>query len=70
MLETFLLTEMSRDYSISIRKYQKTGWKDEWGLRCKDPLDVNEHHFEVFPLLNVGRDDFKAVTKVKGWIQI
>ena len=61
---------MSVDYNIFIREYQKTGSKDKWGLRCKDPLLVNEYQLEVFPLLDVNKYNFKEVTKVKVWIQI
>ena len=51
-----------------IREYNKSGRKDEWGLRCKDPLLVNEYQLEIFPVLNVNKDDFKAVIKVNGKI--
>ena len=48
-----------------LREYNKTGQKNEWGLRCKDPLLVNEYQLDVFPVLDVSKDDFKALTKVK-----
>jgi len=58
----------NRDYKEKLKKefeeYNKTRIKDEWGLRCKDPLLVNEYQLEIFPVLNVNKDDFKAVTKV------
>ena len=34
------------------------------GLRCKDPLLVNEWLIEIFPVLDVNKKDFKDVTKV------
>ena len=70
MLETVLQIKTSGDYFIFIREYNKTRKKDLWGLRCGDPLLVDEYQLEVFPLLNVNKNDFKAVTKVKVWIQI
>ena len=53
-----------------LREYNKTGKKNEWGLRCKDPLLVNEYQLEIFPVLNVNKNDFKAVTKVNAKIQM
>merc|ERR1711990_1415819 len=58
----------NKDYRDRMKKefeeYNKTGRKDEWGLRCKDPLLVNEWQLEIFPVLDVNKNDFKAVTKV------
>jgi len=58
----------NRDYKEKLKaefeEYNKTGQKNEWGLRCKDPLLVNEYQLDVFPVLDVSRDDFKALTKV------
>ena len=71
MFETFLLTEMSRyDYCIIIRFYREQRRKDEHGLRCRDPSYEHQYQLEIFPLLNVNSDDFKAVTKVKVWMQM
>ena len=52
-------------FTFFLREYHKTGQKNEWGLRCKDPLLVNEYQLDVFPVLDVSKDDFKALTKVK-----
>ena len=62
--------EISGDCNIFIREYNKTGKKDSWPLRCKDPLTVNEYQIEIFPLLNVNKENFKAVTEVEFWKQI
>ena len=65
MLLFLLLREISLDFLFFLREYNKTGQKNEWGLRCKDPLLVNEYQLDVFPVLDVSRDDFKALTKVE-----
>ena len=62
--DIFMLREISLDF-LFFREYNKTGQKNEWGLRCKDPLLVNEYQLDVFPVLDVSKDDFKALTKVK-----
>jgi len=58
----------NREYKERLKKeieeYSKTGLKSDTGLRCKDPMDVNEYQLDVFPWLKVDKDDFKAVTKV------
>ena len=36
------------------------------GLRCKDPLDVNEYQLNIFTSLKVDKErEFKAVIEVK-----
>ena len=65
LLLFLLLREISLDFLFLLREYNKTGQKNEWGLRCKDPLLVNEYQLDVFPVLDVSRDDFKALTKVE-----
>ena len=47
-----------------VREYNKSGRKDDFPLRCKDPMLVNEYQLEIFPVLDVNKNDFKAVTKV------
>ena len=51
-------------WNIILRKYNKTRQKDEWALRCKNPLLVNEYNLDIFPLLNVDKDSFKALFEV------
>ena len=33
-------------------------------MRCKNPLLVNEYNLDIFPLLNVDKDSFKALFEV------
>ena len=47
------------------RNYNKTRQKDGWALRCRYPLIVNEYNLDIFPLLNVDKDDFNAVWEVQ-----
>ena len=67
-MSTFLVGDIfaERNQTFFLREYNKTGKKNEWGLRCKDPLLVNEYQLEIFPVLDVDKRDFKAVTKVNG----
>merc|ERR1711953_1226082 len=56
--------ECKEKLKAEFEKYNKTRQKDEWALRCKNPLLVNEYNLDIFPLLNVDKDGFKALFEV------
>ena len=63
-ISSHFLVETNKTPFAVLRKYNKTRQKDEWALRCKNPLFVNEYKLDIFPLLNVDRDSFKALFEV------
>ena len=64
-ISSHFLVETNKTPFAVLRKYNKTRQKDEWALRCKYPLLVNEYSLDIFPLLNVDKDVFQAVWEVQ-----